>query len=224
MLTLMTAYRYDDVLKYFVNFTYWISMNPYQAPAAALDFDTIAQDAHAKFHVVSKRKLAIMLIGTMGGYMLYWFYKQWDTYRDSVSFDSTGGSIWPVMRAIFSYFYVHSLLSRVKEQGAEHPELVQWSNTSFATVLTLLLVVQSVIANAIGSFDTPLVNTLALVMLIPLAIMLAIAQGKINIVCGDPDGAANTGLTGANYAWLVLGLFVMAIWIVKIVAPEALAK
>jgi len=54
------------------------------------------------FSPVSKTKLAVMSICTLGMYDLYWFYKNWGLVKDRNNLE-----IKPFWRAFFAFFYCH---------------------------------------------------------------------------------------------------------------------
>lgn len=175
------------------------------APAAD-EVQLSAGEDRNLFYVVSKRKLAILFLATMGLYSIYWFYKNWDQYRDNTPYASEGGAIWPVMRAIFSVFFIHSLFRKIKESAPAAPLLAQWSTNAHAWTMIALLMVSNLLdrlsARGIGSPETDL---LSLLILLPLLSSFSKAQAMVNISCGDPDGTTNGKLTKANWAWMVAG-------------------
>jgi hypothetical protein len=158
------------------------------------------------FYVVSKRKFAIMFMGTLGLYAFYWFYRNWDQYRDSIGFDS-GSKIWPFPRAAFSIFFVHSLFGHIKESASDKDRVAQWSNTAHAWVMVALIAVDNGLGRlSARSIGSPLTDLLSLVILVPLVFGFLKAQEMINATCGDIEGKANHKLTGANWGWLFFGL------------------
>lgn len=173
------------------------------------DVNLASGDDRTLFYVVSKRKLIFLFLGTMGLYSIYWFYKNWDQYRDNIPYASEGGAIWPVPRAIFSIFFIHSLFRKIKDSAIDQPQVAQWSTNPHAWAMIVLILVSNALdrlsARGIGSPETDL---LSLVILIPLLSTFTKAQALINISCGDADGKANDRLTKANWAWLVFGLIV----------------
>jgi hypothetical protein len=63
------------------------------------------KDPH--WFLVGGVKLAVMFVGTLGLYQLYWFYKQWDRVRDA------GDNVAPAPRALFSLLFCYSLFRRI---------------------------------------------------------------------------------------------------------------
>ncbi len=179
--------------------------NPYAATTAV---DTPAGDpAATMFYVVSRRKAAILFLGTVGYYGFYWFYKQWDCYRDGQPYASKGGSsIWPVPRALFSVFFFHALFRAVREHGREHAAVAAWRHNLHASVMVVLTLVSSALDRAANkSIGSPTTDVLSLLMLVPLLFGMLRAQDAINLACGDPRGDSNDRFTAANHVWLAIG-------------------
>ncbi|TFW36214.1 hypothetical protein [Massilia horti] len=187
------------------------------------DTDIGNADSAPMFYVVSKRKFAILFLATMSLYLVYWFYKNWDRYKDKWPHASKFGStIWPVPRAIFSIFFVHALFRKIKAHGQDNPAVGKWSNNVHATLIVLLMIVSTVFdpstSRVLGSPFTaigpPYGEVLSLALLVPLLFQFLKAQEMINISCGDPGGVSNSSFSKANYAWVVIGVL---FWISAII-------
>jgi hypothetical protein len=173
------------------------------------------------FYVVSKRKFAILFLATFGGYAVYWFYKNWDRYRDGSSFDSEAGSIWPFPRAIFAIFFVHSLFRKIKAHAPDKPALTAWASNAHAWQLIVFLLAGDVLDRASArSIGSPYTDYLSIVIMAPMLALFLWAQEKINISCDDPSGAGNNRLTKANYFWIILGALWWALVILGYFVPE----
>jgi hypothetical protein len=169
------------------------------------------------FYVVGARKLAILFLVTGGLYFVYWTYKNWDCYKDRMPAGSAfGTTVWPVQRALFSVFFVHALLRKVRAHGIEHDAIRRWASSLNAWWLVLLLLlgecIDTIADATLGAPYGDLASLAALALMLP---ALAKAQRMINLVCGDPDGAANARLTRANIAWIVIGAIGWAVTIVQ---------
>jgi hypothetical protein len=173
--------------------------NPYQAPLARVD-DFASSEADAMFMVVAPRKFWIMIIGTVGLYAYYWFYKNW------ALLNRRHKTYWPVLRAIFSIFFTHSLFKEVADaiqrRGATHA----WSPHAMATQYVVCSIASQVCDKLAGrGVGSPVTDAIALVLLWPIFGALYAAQRAINVAEGDPTGERNSSLTPANFAWLLLG-------------------
>ncbi|MBB5211589.1 hypothetical protein [Microbulbifer hydrolyticus] len=177
--------------------------NIYQAPEAVLEREE--ETVEQEFYVVSGTKFLVLMIGTFGLYEVYWFYRHWKNY--SVCHNE---SMWPVMRAIFSVFFAHSLSSRIDASLKAADKQYRWSPKLLATVFVVFTVVGQIADRISGS-----TSELSAVDLVSLGAFPAIVwclyriQVAANIACDDPQADSNTTFTPANYAWLALGV---AIW------------
>jgi hypothetical protein len=71
--------------------------------------------ARPLYFAVSKAKLIVLSLVTLGLYEIYWFYKNWKLIKSR-----TGLSIRPFWRALFAVFYCHSLFKSVQESAISH--------------------------------------------------------------------------------------------------------
>jgi hypothetical protein len=182
--------------------------NLYAPPKAEIaDADQpVSQNA---FYVVSTRKLAILHFSTIGLYPLFWYYRNWKCYRDA-----TQTRIWPVARALFSYFFIHSLFRKVQAHAIKQGITLGWKNGWHATLLVSMLIFSKLLGRASAqSIGSPTTEVLGALMLLPLYALLMRAQKHINTACGDSAGSSNATLTSANYIWIALGLVFWALWV-----------
>lgn len=154
-----------------------------------------------KFYIVSLRKFLILFIGTFGLYSVYWFYKQWSEYKKSTDED-----MWPIMRAIFSIFFIHSLFNRF-EARYEHktgsaPRTIKHLATIYIVTAIVSQVCNKLADNQIG---LPLTALLSIAIVPVSCWVLYQAQSLSNYSGDDVLGRSNDELTAANYCWLVLG-------------------
>ncbi|WLI89631.1 hypothetical protein Q4S45_00415 [Massilia sp. R2A-15] len=162
-----------------------------------------------RFYIVAKRKFTILFLATMGLYSIYWMYKQWSCYKVSSPPDAKERKFWPVARAIFGIFFFHSLFRRVRAHAGG--SLDEWENGAHATFMVILILIASVLDKlARKSIGSPVTDYLSMAMIFPLWFFYFKAQCLINESCGDPEGTRNSRLTGANYAWIALGV---VLWI-----------
>jgi hypothetical protein len=190
--------------------------NVYAPPKAELS-PGAGSLAGVPFYVVSPRKFLILFFATLSMYQVYWVYRNWVLYRQA-----TGEKLWPVPRAIFSVFFMHSLFRNVKTHKEEDAP-GEWNNDASAWTIVGLLVVSNVLSRtssrAIGS---PYTDWLSLLVLIPLAFCFLPVQNQINARCGDPAGSSNDKLTGANIAWCVAGVVIWVLALIGLFATDAM--
>ncbi|WP_268799657.1 hypothetical protein [Pseudomonas huanghezhanensis] len=184
----------------------------YTSPKADLTPETKGGSA---FFTVSPAKLLFMLITTSGLYGVYWFYKNWALYKHF-----SGRSIWPVPRAVFSWFFFPSLLSKVDRVHLERGKggMPWWK---LIAVLFILIVFSPWWLGFLDGFIRALTRQPSLLaidagpiglLLFSLAqitlysLLLMRVQRFINVVNDDPSGSSNAELSGANWLWVVVGL------------------
>lgn len=175
------------------------------------------------FYVVSRKKLAILYLATFGLYGVYWFYKNWNNYKNCRSDKfNVDRSIWPVARGIFSIFFTHALFREIKDYGRDKAALAEWNNGSLATQLVLFMIVSSGLDRlSYRSIGSPYTDIASILIMAPLLGLLLSAQHMINVSCHDPGGESNSRLTNANYLWIALGLIYWFFVILGFILPEA---
>lgn len=183
--------------------------NFYRAPASSLDkVDHVESTAVTdKFYVVAPAKFMTLFMATLGYYGIYWFYRNWKQFKQQ-----TGEDMWPVPRAIFSIFFTHQLARHVDYTLEGQGRKFNWNAGVCATWLVVLQVTCNV-ADRMAYKETgrPYSDILALLILPALALAHLTMQRAINAACGDTDGATNSKLTGANWAWIVAGGIIWAL-------------
>ena len=182
-------------------------MTDFSSAIGVENIDAGATGNPSMFYVVSRRKLAVLYILTLGGYGVYWFYQNWARYnRNSPDAASAGRSVWALPRAVFSVFFIHDLFARIKAYGSLKNEVGIWESKPHATILVGLLLLSNVLDRAVNKdIGAPYTDVLALLVLLPLAQQFALAQEMINISCGDRHGETNSKFSGANFAWILVG-------------------
>lgn len=165
------------------------------------------------FFVVEPSKLVVMCVGTMGFYQIYWFYRHWRQYRTW-----SGERLSPGLRAALTLFFTHRLFaainaadtrSRVSQErsGSDQTDRAPWSHSASATLFVVLSLLGGGLQRATAKLAPASIfeflgSLLPLVAIFP----LLKAQEVANRASGDPKGASNASVTGANIAWLLAGL------------------
>lgn len=57
--------------------------------ANSADAAVLASAEEPKFYIVSHRKFTVLFLATMSMYCVYWFYKNWDRYKEHSPFATT---------------------------------------------------------------------------------------------------------------------------------------
>lgn len=187
--------------------------NLYSAPRA--DLAAAAGTAQPRFYVVSPRKFLILAIATLGYYVPYWFYRNWREYNNSV-----GAGIWPVMRGVFSLFFVHKfadiLQDTLRARNLPAAPRLRTKATMFALYQTAMF---TLAVREKMPWNLPF-EVFEMAAAFTVALTLVEFQKAINVAGNDPGGATNDGLTRANWVVLVLGIVWWGLAALQIVAPD----
>lgn len=188
------------------------------------DVDVLTENVGPRFYVVSVRKLVVMMFLTWGVYGIYWHYRNWATYKRA-----TGDKVIPLLRALFSIFFLYPLLKRIdrglEAKGGDH----QWSPgfLTLGTILTIMLncMLPGLLDPALNSPgwisqatpEAALRSTAQLyAVLLPLFATQIWLMGKIqraiNLHEGDATGGGNARVSWVNRVWLVPGTL---IWVIN---------
>lgn len=172
----------------------------YRPPESELIVESEARQN--QFYVVSRKKLAVLYLTTLGFYGIYWFYVNWRNCRDAF-----GIKIMPIPRAIFYIFFTHTLFNRVDALLKENKTGFEWSPKLWATCLVVLAIVSNILDRlAYREIGSPATDILTLVILPFTLFILLKAQEAINLSQDDREGMSNSRFTIANYFWMVLGI------------------
>lgn len=183
-----------------------MEQNPYQTPTAA----PLELESQSLFYVVGIRKFICMAVITCNLYLVYWFYRNWLLQKAHME-----ANIWPAMRGLFSIFFAHSLFARINAQWKLNQPQGDWSYKTSATVYVVISVVGNVISYVPGEgYFVWLAIGVPLLSIVVITAVLVPVQRRINEACGPTSGElydANTRITLANAAWLLLGLLLWGI-------------
>ena len=86
-----------------------------------------------KFYVVSEFKFTLLFFGTLGLYQIYWFWNHWNSFKHS-----TKTSMIPILRAIFSIFFTHSLTREINSEIVSKGIDYKWDPGVVATWVVIL--------------------------------------------------------------------------------------
>lgn len=179
--------------------------NPYAPPQSQLEPHT-QTDSGQWFYGVSLNKFSVLFIATMGMYSIYWFYAHWRQIRAA-----NGERLWPVPRAIFNIFFVHSLFRQIETRLQATGHDIRWSPTSLATAYVVLALL-----GLVSGRDAlqPWGDIFDILLLVPYLLILRKAQRLANLADGDPEGQQNANYSVWNLLWIVLG---SAIWVITLI-------
>ena len=171
-----------------------------QADEIATSEDTL------EYFPVSEGKLITLYILSFGLYGVYWFYKNWTLQQARMD-----KKIFPLMRAIFSIFFTHSLFRRIKHSAHN----LEKKHSFNANLMATLFVVAVVISNLLdrvsvnsGMLDMLSDNTMIIISLIIFllsAYPLAAVQATVNRLNNDILGYLNHKYSAWNYLLIFIG-------------------
>ncbi len=169
--------------------------------------DDYANDQNTlEYFPVSEGKLITLYIISFGLYGVYWFYMNWKLQQAKMD-----KKIFPLMRAIFSIFFTHSLFKRI-DRSAEHLEKKHKFN---ANLMATLFVAAVVIGNLLDrvSVNTGILETLSdntviigsLVIFLLSTYPLTAVQATVNRINNDILGYLNHKYSVWNYLLIAAG-------------------
>ncbi|EGA70938.1 hypothetical protein VISI1226_02472 [Vibrio sinaloensis DSM 21326] len=168
-----------------------------------------------ELYVVSPKKFTILFLSTMGLYGIYWSYKNWSLYKSS-----SNDNIWPVARAFFDIFFIHSLCSKITFQTQPESEQKESSTVEWYATKYVILVIIGRVFDQLANKDIGMpYSYFVSVLLVPFTYQaLYSIQLKINQYMEDESGSSNGDLSWANYLWIVIGVL---FWLLIILGAVA---
>ena len=162
---------------------------------------TAPPGSQPRYYIVAPFKFILLSVLILNLYFVYWFYKNWRLIKEDDKDD-----IWPPARAFFYIFFTHALFTDVQESFKTQERQWDWSPGLLATLFVIVTLVGNLIDRIVPYEAYPLLSSVMPVASTLLATFLLFpAQKAINAVCGDEDGSANSKLTVANWAWMIVG-------------------
>ncbi|MFJ7883700.1 hypothetical protein ACIQYF_09330 [Pseudomonas sp. NPDC096917] len=150
---------------------------------------------------VSITKFLLLYVMTLGGYMMYWSYRNWKFYS---CMSQTG--IMPVMRGIFWPFFIFSLLARIKAASRVKGDQCHWSSEIRGLLIFSLVLVSWALGFILNEPADSMVALVAGVIVIAVGAYLFVdVQRVVNQLTNDPQGRGNSEMTAANMIWVILG-------------------
>ncbi|MCA9981056.1 MAG: hypothetical protein KDD89_09485 [Anaerolineales bacterium] len=147
------------------------------------------------FFPVSRLKLVVMSFCTLGLYQIYWFYENWQLYREREE-----ERIYPLIRAVLAIVYAYALFKEVKQAAQKYGASLPPNIAVLAGLYVVL--------NLLGFAPTALVwlSLTAVFVLLPI-------QEVVNEVNrrATPDVPPNAQFTPLNFVALLVGSVVWGI-------------
>jgi len=174
----------------------------YSTPQSEVGLEEVAEEG--EYYVVSTLKFTMLYISTLGIYALYWFYRNWKLHKIKQGLD-----IWPIPRAIFAIFFIHSLFNNVNSKLKDSGSDFSWKSGIMATLFIVLSIGSSVCDRLADSeIGLPYTTFVSLIILPFTFYILLKAQKAINTAENDPTGSTNSSITLLNCVWIFLGLLI----------------
>lgn len=157
------------------------------------------------FFPVSEGKLITLYLLSFGFYGIYWFYKHWKLQQPFMD-----KKIYPVLRALFSIFFVHSLFRRINAQASDLSMEHRFSANLNATMFIITILLSNVFDYAFGNGQPEdIMNNAVIVASLLLfalsTIPLVKAQATANRVNDDLLGYLNYRYSLWNYLLIMAG-------------------
>lgn len=190
-----------------------IPENPYATPRSALSWMPVREPV---FFVVAPRKFVVMVLFTLGGYFVYWLYRQWALYRQA-----KGMRLWPWVRVMFAGCYFCSLILSVMRELEQGESDYHWWPRGLATAAFVGGCLPFTVLWLLSPFTALAVAAGIAAFQVALALQL---QAAINYLELDPQGQANARLTDANWVGIAVGVtgwLVVIAWAVTVAPTPA---
>ena len=191
-----------------------IPENPYATPRSALSWMPVREPV---FFVVAPRKFVVMVLFTLGGYFVYWLYRQWALYRQA-----KGMRLWPWVRVMFPGCYFCSLILSVMRELEQGESDYHWWPRCLAVAVFVGGCLPFTVLWLLSPFTALAVAAGIAAFQVALAVQL---QAAINYLELDPQGQANARLTDANWVGIAVGVMgwsVVIAWAVTVAFTPAI--
>ena len=99
-----------------------------------------ADENETPFFPVAEGKFITLYILSFGLYGIYWFYQHWKRQKPMMD-----KKIYPLLRAIFSIFFTHSLFKRINQQATHLPQQHKFNTNALATFFVATIILSHVI-------------------------------------------------------------------------------
>jgi len=175
-----------------------VSDNIYTPPESTV-VDT--QTSETPFYVVSPLKFCILFASTMSFYSLYWFDQHWTLYKRAHRLN-----VIPVLRAVFSIFFVHSLFGAIEILAFDKDETNKFSANMWAAMYIVSVIALRFMSRMTNNdVFSPQELLIYIVLIVLTGIPLLKAQILANIACDDPEGRTNRKFNITNILFVVVG-------------------
>ncbi|MBT8118286.1 MAG: hypothetical protein KJN89_01100 [Gammaproteobacteria bacterium] len=167
---------------------------------------TMAGENAITYFPVSEGKLITLYILSFGLYGVYWFYKNWSLLQPRIE-----KRIFPLMRAIFSIFFTHSLFKLIDQSAVTLERKHKFNANLLATLFVAAVVISNILDRV--SVNSGVLNMLpdntmiiiSLIIFLLSAYPLAVVQATVNRLNNDILGYLNHRYSAWNYLLIIAG-------------------
>lgn len=156
----------------------------------------------SELYVVSVTKFVVLYLLTGGGYIVYWSYRNWATYKERV-----GADILPLVRAVLWPFFILDLFDKIQNGLELAGWQCRWHPEPRALLIMLMVMISTLFAMFFDSPDDAGVVFIANALLITVSVFLFVgAQRAINLLAADSLGCSNCSFSVSNVVWALIGV------------------
>lgn len=156
----------------------------------------------SELYVVSVTKFVVLYLLTGGGYIVYWSYRNWATYKERV-----GADILPLVRAVLWPFFILDLFDKIQNGLELAGRQCRWHPEPRALLIMLMVMISTLFAMFFDSPDDAGVVFIANALLITVSVFLFVgAQRAINLLAADGLGCSNCSFSVSNVVWALIGV------------------
>ena len=174
-----------------------------------------------EFFPVSEGKLITLYILSFGLYGFYWFYKNWQLQQPKME-----KKISPMLRAIFSIFFTHSLFKRIAARAEDLDQEHRFNANILATLFVGTVIVSNLLdrssmnSGMMAGLTSNSVIITSLILFFVSAYPLVRVQATINRINNDMLGYLNHKYSLWNYLLIALGVILWLVMAMGILAQS----
>ena len=183
------------------------------------DNSTAVTTNEPEFFPVSEGKLITLYLLSFGLYGIYWFYQNWKIQQPKMD-----KKIMPLMRAIFSIFFTHSLF-RIIDKSAEHLDKKHKFNANVLATFFVAAIIVSNVIDRLSLNSSAFINMSSNTIIIASIIIFFLSvypmvkvQATVNRINGDLLGYLNHKYSIWNYLLMALGASMWALMAMGLLA------
>ena len=172
-----------------------------------------------EFFPVSEGKLITLYLLSFGLYGIYWFYQNWKIQQPKMD-----KKIMPLMRAIFSIFFTHSLF-RIIDKSAKHLDKKHKFNANVLATFFVAAIIVSNVIDRLSLNSSTFINMSSNTIIIASIIIFFLSvypmvkvQATVNRINGDLLGYLNHKYSIWNYLLMALGASMWALMAMGLLA------